>query len=116
MVRNIILASTILVLIAILVAVSCSGGDAGSADSGSDDLQAKVTTHDNGQVETTGQVDAAGRRQGYWEWFAPGGEKLFQGHFVDDHLDETRPWTEWNADGSTRFDHTDGAHPQGDPF
>jgi len=100
-----------------LTLLGCGGGeDSTSSDNSSAGLTTVTTSYDNGQVETTGLIDAEGRRQGPWQVYFVDGKQVFTGSFVDDQLDHSKPWTEWNDDGSIRFDQSDGEHPHGGPW
>ncbi|MDA3959978.1 MAG: hypothetical protein PF961_04240 [Planctomycetota bacterium] len=116
---NAILAPCGALLIALTTACGGSGGSGGAADGApvaGSDLLPVITHFDNGQVETTGTLDAEGQRQGAWQVFAFDGQLLFEGEFVDDALDHSQPWTHWNSDGSVRYDQDDGPHPAGGPW
>lgn len=102
-----------------LVTTACTSSDTATLDGGTgsegSSPQVATITYTSGTVFATGPVDDQGRRQGEWNIHFEDGAVWWEAHYVDDVFDPTQPWTEYNADGSVRFDSSDGAPPHQPP-
>jgi len=100
--RNVVM---IVISSVILGLAACGGGSAGSGSS----VSAATITYPSGAVLGTGPVDAQGRKQGAWTFFFEEGGMMWQATFTDGDFNAAAPWVEFNADGSIRYHHSDGA-------
>ncbi len=98
----------------VILLAACGGGSSASstnAATGSTALRLVEERHANGQLAAQGTVlDVGGRavRQGRWRTWFENGRLRWEGDYRRDVIDNTRPWREWNADGSVRDDSGDG--------
>lgn len=102
----------LLILLPILFLTACgSGGGGGSSDTGTTPAIQTITRYyTSGRIQETGEIiTASNKRTGTWTAYhdVDGSPLRFTGEYVDDRVDPTKPWSEWNADGSVRVDSSD---------
>jgi hypothetical protein len=108
----------IVVVCAMIAAAGCgSGGGGGGVSSSSApaagqsvspaSLTLSEVYHDNGRLAERGWIDANGKRYGSWGFWYDNGQQRWQGSYIDGAIDGSRPWREYNRDGSTRRDWQD---------
>lgn len=104
---------TLFILLPFLLLTACGSGGGSGGSSGGGEVPAIQTVtryYTSGRVQETGTiVTASNRRTGTWTAYhdVDGSPLRFTGDYADDHLDATKPWREWNVDGSVRVDSSD---------
>lgn len=106
-----IIATTLCTGLAILV--GCNGETGLSVTLGtatSDYVSPLIERHPSGRMSASGQVlPGTTTRVGRWTmWYDDEhGTKRWEGDYVNGVIDQTKPWREWNIDGSIRADAQD---------
>lgn len=97
-----------------LTLAGCGGGGGGGGGSGqgatSPATQPVTIFYASGRIEAEGyHLAGTTTRTGHWRirFDDPSGQVQWEGDYADGVIDASKPWREWNADGSIRVDSTD---------
>ena len=97
--------------VALLLSACSGGGDTLASPALTATEVEPVTLHyPSGRVQASGGVIAGTTtRTGPWITYFDdeSGQRQWEGSYRDGVIDQSKPWQEWNRDGSVRFDSTD---------